>query len=66
MKKIKISNKKAAVWATLTVLVGVGIVGFISHFFLGHENWVEEKAEDYIEEKIGIKFDMTPSTPEEL
>lgn len=49
----------------LIVIVSLCVVGGIaSTFFLGHDNPVEETAEDIIKEKTGVDVDLTPSTPE--
>lgn len=38
--------------------------GFFSHFFLGHDNKIEEVSEEMIYDETGIDMDLTPSSKE--
>lgn len=58
-------SKKTTLLTSVALLVGIGITIFVSHFFFGPDSYIEELAEDYIEERVGIKFDLTPSSQEE-
>lgn len=42
----------------------LAIVGFASGYWLGHDNAIEEIAEDVIEKQIGVDVDLSPGSPE--
>ncbi len=50
------------------ILIGVFIIASIlilgSIYFFGPDNFIEEKAEEIIEEKTGLDIDLTPNSPE--
>ena len=48
----------------ISILIVVGVGGFVSAKYLGEDNPVEEIAEDIIQKETGAKIDLTPATPE--
>ncbi len=69
---IKILTKFEGIMATKNggrlVLIGIFIFAIIlivgSIYFAGHDNFIEEAAEEIIEAKTGLKIDLTPSSAE--
>lgn len=47
-----------------TVLIVVVVVGYLSSFWLGDDNAIEEVAENILEKHVGIDLDLTPNSPE--
>ncbi len=64
MRKSTMSAKKAALWTTVTMVGVVGLIGFVAHFFMGDDAFIEEAAETYIEQTTGLSIDLTPGSPE--
>lgn len=44
------------------IAVVAGAVGYVSYYWLGADNVVEEKCEKVIEDETGAKIDLTPGT----
>lgn len=55
-------NGGRLILVSIFVIAIVLIVGSI--YIFGPDRWVEEKAEEVIQEKTGADIDLTPSTPE--
>lgn len=51
------------------IIVGIFLIAIIlivgSIYFSGHDKFIEERAEEIIEAKTGMRIDLTPSSPEE-
>lgn len=46
------------------IAVGAGIIGYVSYYFLGADNPVEEECEKVIQEETGLKIDLSsPAAP---
>ena len=45
-------------------LIVVVVVGYLSSFWLGDDNAIEEVAENILEKHVGIDLDLTPNSPE--
>lgn len=61
-------EKKLYDLATIIVLAGIAsiaAVGFISHKYFGHDNHLEENAEEVLKAKLGLDIDFTPASEEE-
>ena len=63
-EKISMPSKKTTLLTSIALLAGIVIAAAFSHFFLGPDNWIEERAENYIESKTHLSIDFTPSSPE--
>jgi hypothetical protein len=48
----------------ISVVVVLGVVGYMSSRYLGNDNAIEEGAEDAIEAITGVDIDLTPYSPE--
>ncbi len=59
---MKLYEVSLAVLAVALALVFV--VGVVSKRFLGHDNFIEEKCEDIIEEYTGFEMDLSPDSKE--
>lgn len=57
-------NRKMPTYVVIITLGVVAVVGYFSHIFLNDDNPIEEAAEDYIEEKVGIDLDLSPHSKE--
>jgi hypothetical protein len=56
-------NKKENIIKVIVVILAI-ILGISSAYFLGDDNFVEEIAEEVIQEETGINIDLTPNSPE--
>lgn len=56
--------RESATLIIFGILAIVGIIGYASSFWLGHDNKVEETCEVVIESQTGVDLDLTPSSPE--
>jgi len=61
--KLKAKHFKGTVYV-IAALLFLAAVGMFSAWFLGHDNPVEEMAEDQIEQYTGWKFDLSPDSEE--
>ena len=63
-KTKKPKSKKKSLFVIAAVICMVGVVGYISKYWLGDDNFIEEKAEQFIEKNTGLTLDLSPSSPE--
>lgn len=63
LDKIIMFFKNKLVLIVISVIFA-GLIGIISGKFLGDDNLIEEKSEDFINEKTGLKIDLTPDSQE--
>lgn len=55
--------------ATLIILVTAavfGAIGYVSHYFLGDDNQVEETCEQVIKAGAGVDIDLSPNSTEKV
>jgi hypothetical protein len=48
----------------LIILAVVAVGGYLSSRWLGHDNVIEETAENVIEQHTGVDIDLSPNSPD--
>lgn len=48
---------------TIIIIISV-IIGYVSIYYLGHDNKIEERCEETVKDVSGLDLDLTPSSPE--
>ncbi len=60
----KLKAKKKSLGIILAVVAIAAALGISSKYYLGADNFIEEKCEEIIESQTGFNIDLSPSSKE--